>query len=92
MDPLKLAVMGIAGVTTITIVKTIAGAIIRYAEVHRREAGVDEQTIRDRLERIELAVDTIAIEIERLGEHQRFNAQLAMNRPAPLPPKTVTPH
>jgi hypothetical protein len=49
-------------------------------------------TIQDRLERIEIAVDAIAIEVERLREHHRFNAQLALNRPEPLPSRVPTPH
>ena len=93
MDPMAKVMIVVAGGSTIAmIVKTIAGAAVRYAEVQRREVDVDPQGIRDRLERIEIAVDAIAIEVERLGEHQRFNAQLALNRPEALPPKVVTPH
>jgi hypothetical protein len=89
----KVMIVVAIGITAALIVKTIASAIVRYAEVHRRqEVAVDEQSIRARLERIEVAVDTIAIEVERLGEHQRFNAQLALNRPEPLPKKVNTPH
>jgi hypothetical protein len=93
MDKMQLGVIAIAAVTTLGFVRTMATAIVRYAEIRRRrEVDVDAQSIRERLERIEIAVDTIAIEVERLGEHQRFNAQLAMNRPEPLPKKVNTPH
>jgi len=93
MDPIfKVTIFVAAAIAAVTIVKTIAGAAIRYAEVHRGEVGVDARSIQDRLERIEIAIDAIAIEVERLGEHHRFNAQLALNRPEPLPPKVVTPH
>ena len=89
----KVMIVIAVGITAALIVKTIASAIVRYAEVHRRpDVDVDAQSIRDRLERIEIAVDTIAIEVERLGEHHRFNAQLALNRPEPLPAKVTTPH
>ena len=89
----KVMIAVAVGVTAILIVKTIASAIVRYAEVRRpRDLDVDTQSIRERLERIEIAVDTIAIEVERLGEHHRFNAQLALNRPEPLPKKINTPH
>jgi hypothetical protein len=88
----KVMIVVAVGSTMAIIARTVAAAIVRYAEIHRREVGVDAQSIRERLERIEIAVDTIAIEIERLGEHQRFNAQLALNRPEPLPPRVVTPH
>ena len=94
MDQEAIVMMIVAvGITAALIVKTIASAVVRYAEVRRpKEVAVDAQSIRERLERIELAVDTIAIEVERLGEHQRFNAQLALNRPEPLPTRVVTPH
>ena len=46
----------------------------------------------EELERIELAVDTLAVEVERLGEHHRFNAQLMINRPDPIPPRVSMPH
>ena len=54
-----------------------------------------------RLERIEQAVDTIAIEMERIGEGQRFMTKLLAERPSPqqiAEPKspqrdrTITPH
>ena len=92
MDKIQLAVIAVAAITAIAFLKTITSAIIRYSEVRRRPGAVDEQAIRERLDRIEIAVDTIAIEVERLGEHQRFNAQLALNRPEPLPVKSITPH
>jgi len=92
MDPIQAVLVAIMAATAVALVKTIAGAAVRYAEVQRREVTVDEHSIRERLERIEIAVDTIAIEVERLGEHHRFNAQLALNRPAPLPEKVITPH
>jgi cellobiose-specific phosphotransferase system component IIB len=89
----KVMIVVAACVTAALIVKTIASAIVRLAEASRhRNVEVDATSIRERLERIEIAVDTIAIEVERLGEHQRFNAQLAMNRPEPLPKNVVTPH
>jgi len=52
-----------------------------------------------RLERIEQAVDAIALEMERVGEGQRFVTKLLAERPAPLSdPKSpqkervITPH
>jgi hypothetical protein len=40
-------------------------------------------TINGRLERIEAAVDTIAIEVERISEAQRFAARLQSERQPP---------
>jgi hypothetical protein len=43
-------------------------------------------TISSRLERIEAAVDTIAVEVERISEAQRFSARLQSEKqPARLP-------
>jgi hypothetical protein len=91
VDTIKFMMFATAATSAVVIVKVIASTVLRAAELTRRPP-VDETTIRERLERIEIAVDTIAIEVERLGEHQRFNAQLALNRPEPLPARVVTPH
>ena len=59
-----------------------------------------------RLQRLEEAIESIAIEVERIGEAQRFATKMlserpepAMNRPSPAPapiarkaPGTITPH
>ena len=54
-----------------------------------------------RLDRIEQAVDTIAIEMERIGEGQRFVTKLLAERPSPQQiaeskspqrDRTITPH
>jgi hypothetical protein len=40
-------------------------------------------TINGRLERIEAAVDAIAVEVERISEAQRFSARLQSEKQAP---------
>ena len=40
--------------------------------------------IEARLERIEQAVDAVALEMERIGEGQRFVTKLLAERPAPI--------
>ena len=65
-------------------------------------AGPDRQAdLEARLERIEQAVDTIAIEMERIGEGQRFVTKLLAERPTqqqlaeakpPQRDRTITPH
>ncbi len=46
-------------------------------------------TISGRLEKIEAAVDAIAIEVERISESQRFTARLQSEQQSPrLPPGT----
>lgn len=51
---------------------------IRRVHVGRPEL----QNIEDRLTRIEQAVDSIAIEVERVSEGQRFSAKLLADRSA----------
>ena len=59
------------------------GARIAWHRSRPREVGpVDDA----RFERLEQAVDTIAIEIERMSESQRFTAKLLSDRAASGPP------
>jgi hypothetical protein len=44
-------------------------------------------TIAERLERIEAAVDAIALEVERISESQRFTARLQSERQSPRLPE-----
>jgi hypothetical protein len=62
-------------------VRSIANAVVRYQEVKSRDpdAGISRAT-EARLERIEQAVDSIAIEIERISENQRFTTKLLNDR------------
>jgi hypothetical protein len=58
------------------------------------------QTILARLDRLEQAVDSIAVEVERVGEGQRFATKLLSERsalPSPDPlrraeGRVITPH
>jgi len=43
---------------------------------HRREERTGAPQLEHRLERIERAIDAVAVEVERLGEGQRFTARL----------------
>jgi hypothetical protein len=64
------------------------------------QAGPERQAdLEARLERIEQAVDTIAIEMERIGEGQRFVTKLLAERPsqqqlaeAKAQQRAITPH
>ena len=71
------------------------------ADDDNRDRLIPSTAIEQRLERIEAAVDTIAVEVERISEAQRFAARLAVERDqreiASLPPRasdprTITPH
>ena len=50
-----------------------------------------EDKIAPRLDRLEQAVDAIAIEMERVSEGQRFVARVLSERPAPAPPNAAEP-
>lgn len=41
----------------------------------------------DRLDQLQQSVDAIALEVERIGEAQRFSAQLMKERPKGQPPQ-----
>lgn len=62
-------------------VKVIASSVLRYQENKLRieRSGMSGAT-EARLERMEQAVDAIAIEIERISEGQRFTTRLLSER------------
>jgi hypothetical protein len=43
---------------------------------HRTRQSTNVPQLEQRLERIERAIDTVAVEVERLGEGQRFTVRL----------------
>jgi hypothetical protein len=57
-------------------------------ERSRDRRAVSNQADSQRLERIEQALDVIAVEVERLGEHQRFIARSMQH--SSLPPKSAS--
>jgi hypothetical protein len=75
------------------------------ARAKKAEAIVHELTVRPALrgeqahfgtERIEQAIDAIAVEVERISEGQRFTTKLLTDRPERAgpgaPPRVITPH
>src|SRR5712672_2264913 len=75
----------IPGLITIVLGVPIVRLITRWLEprpVPPRELS----TINGRLERIEAAVETIAVEVERISESQRFTARLQSEHGAPRLP------
>jgi hypothetical protein len=70
----------VPGVVTIVLGFPIVRLITKWLEpkpVPPRELGA----INGRLERIEAAVDAIALEVERISESQRFTARLQSEQP-----------
>lgn len=70
--------------------KVVANTVVRLREVQHTR---DSTMLAQRLERMEAALDAIAIEVERAGELQRFSARLAQGTPTPpAVARQVTPH
>lgn len=77
----------VGGIFATTVGYQVSRAFARRMEA--RGAGDGQLAeIRHRLAAIETAVDTIAIEIERVAESQRFSARLQAGPPPQLPPQS----
>ena len=74
---LAVVVLGAATVC----VRSIASAALKYQEnkIKAMQGGASSATDA-RLERIEQAVDAIAVEVERISEGQRFTTKLLSER------------
>jgi len=63
---------------------TTAGTIMSLAKMRMRskdqQHSLPNARVEDRLDRIEQAVDAIAIEVERMSESQRFTTRLLTER------------
>lgn len=80
-DPGEVFVAVTAMVLSFAAIKAIANGVVRYAEVHSKRGAAQIDSVTDaRLERIEHAMDAIAIEVERISEAQRFTTKLLMER------------
>lgn len=82
-DPGAIVVIVLAGCTaSVFVAKVIATAVLRYQE---NELGAKGQPVSEaRLQRMEHALDSIAIEIERISASQRFTTKLLSDGPAKL--------
>ena len=86
-------------VAAVTTVRIIANATVRHRAEDRRIAEVSGASVSDeRMARLEAAVESIAIEVERISEGQRFTTKLLTEQPQPMaarlpkPGKFDTPH
>ena len=73
----------IAGVIGVTIsISMVAMAIAKMVSSRRRKELPESATARleERLERMELAIDAMATEVERVAEGQRFTTKLLADR------------
>lgn len=72
------------GIITLAISVPLVRALSRNIE-RRGVTSQDSREIKERLQQIELAVDAIAVEVERIAEAQRFSTKLLVERPASPP-------
>jgi hypothetical protein len=77
MSPFDVAVAGIVFGTTSATIISLAKLRMRANQQRYR---VSDPPLEDRLERIEQAVDAIALEVERMAESQRFTTRLLAER------------
>jgi hypothetical protein len=86
LPAIHLAEIGPGEVLVVAIVFSLGGGIViplvRAAarRIERRGETLRESEVAARLERIEHAVEAIALEVERISEGQRFVTQLMSNR------------
>ena len=64
---------------------------------HDRRIPIAAERLQERLERIELAVESTAVEVERISEANRFMAKLLSDRAGATnlvsrPERVITPH
>ena len=83
MDPRQVTmIVTVSLIAVVAMVKLLADAVIRWRELR---SGSSTTHVERRLERIELALESIAVEIERSGEAQRFAARLLPPLPDVIP-------
>jgi hypothetical protein len=81
-----VAIAGIAGATLMTIFGPIAKAYGKRLSNERAAAPRGDPDLEARLERMEHAIESIAVEIERVSEGQRFTTRLLSEQRAPSEP------
>ena len=87
---IAIMVIGICGSLAVC-VKTIADSVVRYIEGKRNQRPDNSSVSDARLARLEVAVDSIAVEIERISEGQRFTTRLLNNQAEQMVPRLQRP-
>ena len=79
MSDAAMTILGVSFFITIAVtVKSIAN--IWMKRIDARRSAMPLQAVDQRLERIEAAIDVMAVEVERIAEGQRFAVRLATER------------
>jgi hypothetical protein len=80
-------------IVTALITDGVTISMVALAWASRRPATLKPkrlEALEDRLSRVEQAIDTVAVEVERIGEAHRFTAKLLAERLEPLPVSAKT--
>jgi Zn-dependent protease with chaperone function len=93
LDPLAWVLSIACGFVAVGFVaKVVANTVVRLREL---QASTANARLEARLERMEAALDAIAIEVERAGELQRFTARVQQGSVSESPrliARPITPH
>ena len=90
--------MAIVASSVVMGIRLIANAVLRHKELEMRTEQQLSPVSDERMARLEMAVESIALEVERISEGQRFTTKLlsdAAKQMAPRldrPKKQDTPH
>lgn len=85
VNPILIPIIGVASIPIILIGLPIAKAFAASLERKGVSAPIPND-VTARLERMEQAIDSIAVEVERISEGQRFTTKLLAERAAPALP------
>lgn len=90
MDELKvlIPIFGILG--GVGIVSVLTWANVQKMRL-KHGSGPGTAELHDRLARIENAIETMAVEVERISEGQRFTTRLLSERSGDRPPNAAMP-
>ena len=90
--------MAIVASSVVMGIRLIANAVLRHKELEMRTEQQLSPVSDERMARLEMAVESLALEVERISEGQRFTTKLlsdAAKQMAPRldrPKKQDTPH
>jgi hypothetical protein len=98
MNDAQAAVLFLVTTVMFGVIALALGASLRRERrrADRAESLLDDVEFREQsLERLQATVDCVAIEVERIGEIERFAVERLAARPSyspTSPPRVVTPH
>lgn len=81
-DPVLIPIIFVSSIPVIAIGVPIARAFARRIEQAPTQSPAISRDVVARLERMEQAIDAIAVEMERVSEGQRFTTKLLSERSA----------